>query len=359
MALFKISRGSSANLPATLTEGYCWYTYDDSKFYIDHRDENGQLVRKAINAKDAETLTGASLSTILNSSDIEIPTSKAVLDAIDAVTVEIYNTAAVILSDTQEKIEAVNARIDDIEVGGGSSVEVVQETGSSETAVMSQKAVTDSLDTKLDINTETGEHERVYGIDVDGSPTLLEVSHTPDSNWSLALRKDGGRVAVGKPKEFDDAVSLQHFNEYLLKEGYSDFIPVDDTVLNIGIENTGGNNYIAVLELYDSGRNDKGILEVEFTPNTNFRVIDWLADYLTIDIDDDEYIYVQGVKNLQGDSVECFVTEYLPKYINQAQFEEALSWVDTSLTTLRTELVEMIQNSAQEAAEQIILNGEW
>lgn len=35
------------------------------------------------NSKDAETLTGASLSTILNSSDVEIPTSKSVLDALD------------------------------------------------------------------------------------------------------------------------------------------------------------------------------------------------------------------------------------------------------------------------------------
>lgn len=35
------------------------------------------------NSKDAETLTGASLSTILNSSDVEIPTSKAVLDALE------------------------------------------------------------------------------------------------------------------------------------------------------------------------------------------------------------------------------------------------------------------------------------
>ena len=64
------------------TEGFCWYTYDDSKFYIDHKDKNGILVRKALNAKDAETITGASLATILNSSDIEIPTSKAVLDAL-------------------------------------------------------------------------------------------------------------------------------------------------------------------------------------------------------------------------------------------------------------------------------------
>lgn len=83
MALFKVSKGIKANLPSTKTEGYCWYTTDDSLFYIDYKDENGTLQRKALNAKDAETITGASLSTILNSSDVEIPTSKAVLDALD------------------------------------------------------------------------------------------------------------------------------------------------------------------------------------------------------------------------------------------------------------------------------------
>ena len=82
MALFKISKGLKANLPSTKTEGYCYYTTDDSLFYIDYKDASGNLQRKALNAQDAETLTGASLATILNSSDIEIPTSKAVLDAI-------------------------------------------------------------------------------------------------------------------------------------------------------------------------------------------------------------------------------------------------------------------------------------
>lgn len=85
MALFKISKGSKANLPSTLTEGYCWYTYDDSKFYIDVKDNTGTLVRKALNAEDAETLMGASLATILNDSDVEIPTSKAVLNEINKI----------------------------------------------------------------------------------------------------------------------------------------------------------------------------------------------------------------------------------------------------------------------------------
>ena len=82
MALFKVSKGTSKNLPAKLTEGYCWYTYDDSKFYIDYKDEDNVLVRKALNAKDAETLCGASVATILTGNELEIPTSKAVFDAL-------------------------------------------------------------------------------------------------------------------------------------------------------------------------------------------------------------------------------------------------------------------------------------
>lgn len=85
MALFKISKGSKDNLPTTLTEGYCWYTYDDSKFYIDFKDANGTLLRQALNANEAEKLTGYDITTILNNSDVEIPTSKAVLDAINDV----------------------------------------------------------------------------------------------------------------------------------------------------------------------------------------------------------------------------------------------------------------------------------
>lgn len=38
MALFKINKGKKANLPSTYTEGYCYFTTDDGKFYIDTTD---------------------------------------------------------------------------------------------------------------------------------------------------------------------------------------------------------------------------------------------------------------------------------------------------------------------------------
>lgn len=107
MALFKISKGLKANLPATKTVGHCWYTIDDSMFYVDYEDENGVVQRKALNAKDAEMLSGASLTTILNSSDIEIPTSKAVLDYIDSKTADDFG---VYVSDS-EPTDAVDGDI--------------------------------------------------------------------------------------------------------------------------------------------------------------------------------------------------------------------------------------------------------
>lgn len=80
--LFKILHGDKSRIFTEITpyhEGYCYVTHDGD-FYVDMNDE-----RVKLNARDAETLLGASLNTILNSSDLEIPTSKAVLDAINEV----------------------------------------------------------------------------------------------------------------------------------------------------------------------------------------------------------------------------------------------------------------------------------
>ena len=82
MALFKVNRGNSTTLPSTMTDGWAYFCTDTGEFFIDYADSNGILHRKQINAKEAEKITGYDIKTILNSSDIEIPTSKAVLDAL-------------------------------------------------------------------------------------------------------------------------------------------------------------------------------------------------------------------------------------------------------------------------------------
>lgn len=58
MALFKISKGSASSLNnQPKTEGYCWFTTDDGKFYIDVSNS----VRQVLNAGHADT--AAKLST--------------------------------------------------------------------------------------------------------------------------------------------------------------------------------------------------------------------------------------------------------------------------------------------------------
>ena len=57
MALFKVSKGNSTNLPALTSsgDGYSWFTFDDGKFYIDYIDPaDGVLKRKALNAAHAD-----------------------------------------------------------------------------------------------------------------------------------------------------------------------------------------------------------------------------------------------------------------------------------------------------------------
>jgi hypothetical protein len=91
--LFKILHGDSSNISLDTTpfhEGWCYVTHD-GYFYVDLNvgtKEGPNNQRLKLNAKEAETLTGYNISTILNSSDVEIPTSKAVMAAMDNLTAD-------------------------------------------------------------------------------------------------------------------------------------------------------------------------------------------------------------------------------------------------------------------------------
>lgn len=102
MALFKPFRGTRSTLPTELRDGYAYFCTDDGSFHIDYTDADGNLQRKQINAKEAEKLTSYSVSTILNSSDIEIPTSKVVLDAISSETAGSLKYTEQTLTDIQK-----------------------------------------------------------------------------------------------------------------------------------------------------------------------------------------------------------------------------------------------------------------
>lgn len=75
MALFKIFRGSRTRLDSQQKiDGHAYFCPDDGSFHIDYTDDNGNLQRKQINAKDAETLSGLSLDEIKES--IVVPSTK-------------------------------------------------------------------------------------------------------------------------------------------------------------------------------------------------------------------------------------------------------------------------------------------
>ena len=82
MSLFKPLWGNSANLPEKLTNGWAYFCTDTGEFFIDYADEQGNLHRKQINAEEARKIVGYDIGTVLNNSEVEIPTSSAVFDAL-------------------------------------------------------------------------------------------------------------------------------------------------------------------------------------------------------------------------------------------------------------------------------------
>ena len=104
--LFKILHGDASRISTEITpfhEGYCYVTHDGC-MYIDMNigtKENPNNQRVKLNAGQTEPLLGYDITTVLNSSDTELPTSRAVLSAIDALRLDMTNMAAVVLAEAQ------------------------------------------------------------------------------------------------------------------------------------------------------------------------------------------------------------------------------------------------------------------
>lgn len=99
---FKINRGLEANLPATLTNGYCYFCTDTTNFYIDFLDTNGILTRSKLSSKYADELryTDGESYVYVNPADIatktelnELASTVAYINDTDNGTVEGVETA--------------------------------------------------------------------------------------------------------------------------------------------------------------------------------------------------------------------------------------------------------------------------
>lgn len=116
MALWKPLRGNRTALDTVEKhDGYVYFCVDDGSLFFDYLDTEGNLQRKQINAKEAEELTGYSISSVLNNSDLEIPTSKTVLDAIEVVKTDMSAQDTVILAEAQNNIATERERAEGVE----------------------------------------------------------------------------------------------------------------------------------------------------------------------------------------------------------------------------------------------------
>ena len=92
MALWKPFRGNSADLIAVEKhDGWIYFCTDNGALFFDYTDADGNLQRKQISAKDAETLCGISL---------------------DELRAEIANQNVVVLSEAQDYTDTAIANID-------------------------------------------------------------------------------------------------------------------------------------------------------------------------------------------------------------------------------------------------------
>ena len=136
MALFKISKGVSTNLPALSVskDGYCYFTTDDSLFYIDW-EANGILTRSALNANDSKTVSGKAPTDTLSNSSAYIPTTKLLYE---------------VQQDLESKLATTNSKFANYLLLTGGTVDTLTVTGALNANASSATKLTSSAgsDTK-------------------------------------------------------------------------------------------------------------------------------------------------------------------------------------------------------------------
>lgn len=177
--LFKILHGDASRISTDITpyhEGYCYVTHS-GEFYVDMNNE-----RVKLNAKDTETIMGASLATILSNTDLEIPTSSAVLSAIEAAT-EVY------VGPTQPTDPNIKVWINTAEEGTG-VVPVLPRVATITLAAASWTGSSSPYSQVVEINTVTS------ATKVELNPTVAQIVSLQNDDIALMAENDGGVVTV-------------------------------------------------------------------------------------------------------------------------------------------------------------------
>ena len=177
MALFKPFRGTRASLDTqALHDGYAYFCTDDGSFHIDYVDADGNLHRKQINAKDAETLTGYTFEQIIEAANVNTLNQ----DAVVLHEAQIYTDAA---------IEDVKAYVDSAVSGGVDADHTHDDIYYTETEIdakLDAKADASHTHSWNDLTDKPfGDDDDIKTLDEKYIPdTIARVSDIPQADWN-------------------------------------------------------------------------------------------------------------------------------------------------------------------------------
>jgi hypothetical protein len=216
--LFKILHGDESNISLDVTpfhEGWAYVTHSGF-FYVDLNvgtaaSPNNQRLK--LNAKEAEKLVGYDIATILNSSDVEIPTSKAVLTALAGKSDNGHKHAVADVTGIQDALNAKANTSHGTHVTYSTTAPVMDGTAAVGTATTvarsdhkhptdtsrASKADLDTLSERVDGKSDIGHNHEI--ADVSGLQSALDnkaaKSHGTHVTYATTAPKMDGTAAVG------------------------------------------------------------------------------------------------------------------------------------------------------------------
>lgn len=146
---------------------------------------------------------------------------------------DVYNQIVDLCNEAVSTAKSVEERANNGEFEGekgdkGDPTEVSQTTGNSETAVMSQKAVTVELAKKLDSGSQ---HQSVYGVRADGSQAMIRYDSV-DRKYTLMYRNSSGRSQIASPVDEMDIANKKYVDD-AIAESVGDIGKVLDDIITL------------------------------------------------------------------------------------------------------------------------------
>ena len=298
MALFKISKGTKSNLDnQTLTEGYCWFTPEDGKFYID-AFKNEVLTRIPLNAAMADSVAWTNVT---GRPGTATSTKGGILTDAQAVKLAGIATGAEVNQNAFSNIKigsttvAADAKTDTVEFTGSNITISGDVTNDKVTFSLTKANVTTALgytppttNTTYDIATQSasGLMSSDDKTKLDGISTGAEVNQNAfstvavlappqqDTTYSAATQSAAGLMSAADKKKLDGVATGAQVNvlESVTASGTAPLTLTAGTITNKSIAISGA--------IADATTSAKGVVKIGDGISVNNGVISVTASGL-------------------------------------------------------------------------------